>query len=471
MFSILITDDEKVLRAGIRKILSEAFPEIQLLEARNGQEALDLLHTNAIDILLTDIRMPVMNGIELMKTLSTQADCPHILVLSGYDEFSYAREAIACRAKTYILKPIDRNELVAEVQKVLDFLKKERKLSSEQQLTRLLTDNRADLACDEISLHIAGPYRCILLTGAAPEFALKLLKENEFWCKIEAKNDALALLISDTYTHTMVELFIKTELHISFSQVFVSLSRIRSCYRQAYIASFQRFTNTGSVHGYEEPSVQPDFNTIHSDINKLIRICGSAEQTELITCIETLFEMAGLSAHALCYLYESILNDFVHFFDDYCTSDVYLQMKRIMLQEAGTFNSISEWKKTVFDFVLYLNSLIRKDYVAYSFISQALSYIHANYTQNINMACVANQVSVNYTYFSQKFREHTGLNFNDYLKRLRLDTAKKLLSDGYYKVYEVARRSGFGDVKYFTRIFRDDTGLTPNEYRKKYTRH
>jgi two-component system response regulator YesN len=148
---------------------------------------------------------------------------------------------------------------------------------------------------------------------------------------------------------------------------------------------------------------------------------------------------------------------------------MYLLLKRIMLEEYGKFTGLAEWKKNVLDYVLYLNTLMHRDCIEYPFISRAIAYINTHYTQNINMACVANYVSVNYTYFSEKFREHTGINFNEYLKRRRLEEAKILLTDGYYKVYEVASRSGFGDVKYFTRIFRDETGLSPSEYRRKYS--
>ena len=90
------------------------------------------------------------------------------------------------------------------------------------------------------------------------------------------------------------------------------------------------------------------------------------------------------------------------------------------------------------------------------------------FKKNINMAMVANQVSVNYTWFSEKFKEHTGVNFNEYLKRLRIEEAKSLLEKGCYKVYEVAERSGFSDVKYFMKIFREETGLSPTEWSNKH---
>jgi two-component system response regulator YesN len=82
------------------------------------------------------------------------------------------------------------------------------------------------------------------------------------------------------------------------------------------------------------------------------------------------------------------------------------------------------------------------------------------------MAMVANQVDTNYTWFSEKFKEHTGVNFNEYLKKLRIDEACKLLEKGCYKIYEVAERSGFGDAKYFMKTFKESTGVSPGEWKR-----
>ncbi|MCX7950112.1 MAG: AraC family transcriptional regulator, partial [Treponemataceae bacterium] len=93
-------------------------------------------------------------------------------------------------------------------------------------------------------------------------------------------------------------------------------------------------------------------------------------------------------------------------------------------------------------------------------------YIHRHFTEPINMTVVANHVSVNYTYFSEVFKQVMGINFNEYLKNLRLSHAKELLRKGCYRVYEVAERSGFGDVKYFMKTFKESVGLSPGEYQK-----
>jgi len=130
--------------------------------------------------------------------------------------------------------------------------------------------------------------------------------------------------------------------------------------------------------------------------------------------------------------------------------------------------ALEDLKKDLGDFIIYLDITLKQRYSAYPFIEQALVYIAKHYTEDISMAVVANHCSVNYTYFSEKFKLVVGTNFNDYVKQLRLEEAKRLLQSGCYKVYEVASRAGFGDVKYFMKTFKEATGISPGEYQKRF---
>ena len=149
-------------------------------------------------------------------------------------------------------------------------------------------------------------------------------------------------------------------------------------------------------------------------------------------------------------------------------SDMYLHIKSIMIENIFEYANLSEWQSSVLDYAVYLAALLKQDTKESPYITEALAFIKTHFKKNINMAMVANQVSVNYTWFSEKFKEHTGVNFNEYLKRLRIEEAKNLLEKGCYKVYEVAERCGFSDVKYFMKIFREETGMSPTEWSKKH---
>lgn len=252
MTKVLIVDDEKNIRAGIRKILCESFAQLCFLEARNGLEAFELAVREAPNIVITDIRMPKMDGIELMSRIRGEIrEKVYIIVLSGYDEFIYAQQAIKYQASAYLLKPLDKELLSRTIEAAIGELK---------------------------------------------------------------------------------------EMQSSFDML-----------------------SGGSVKG---------------------SLCVKKAQ------------------------------------EDRC----------------------------------------------HSFIEEALVWIDKHFTEDISMTQAANYVSVNYTYFSGKFKEHTGTHFSEYLKRLRIENAMRLLSDGNYRVYEAAQKSGYHDVKYFFRHFKEITGLTPGKF-------
>lgn len=99
-------------------------------------------------------------------------------------------------------------------------------------------------------------------------------------------------------------------------------------------------------------------------------------------------------------------------------------------------------------------------------VEAAREYIRENFRKNINMAIVANKVSMNYSYFSTLFKEKTGLNFVDYLTHVRMEEAKKLLLDPEIKIYEITALIGYDHPKHFTRVFKNHFGMSPKEYRK-----
>jgi two-component system response regulator YesN len=274
MTKILIVDDEKNIRAGIRKILSESICEkADFLEARNGSEAFELTVKEQPNIVITDIRMPKMDGIELMSRIRSEIrECKiYIIILSGYDEFIYAQQAINYQASAYLLKPLDREAL------------------------------------------------------------------------------------SRTINNSIAELNMSCQTESGFT----------------------------------------------------------SEETRKIPAPATSARSSG---------------------------------------------NINDDKK------------MAADQTAISYIEDALTYIGKHFTEDINMMQVANYVSINYTYFSGKFKENTGLHFSEYLKRLRINNAMRLLSIGNYRVYEAAWKSGYHDVKYFFKHFKEVTGLTPSEFSRRCIR-
>lgn len=148
MKTVMIVEDEKIIRQGIRAIVSRLrVPIEEIIECKNGEEALEILKKKPVDVCITDIRMPKMDGITLVKEMQKLPVPPQAVVISGYDDFTYAVELLRQGAREYILKPLERDKIAEIFEKLENELvqKKEKQLLKEkigyQQLKYLLLNN------------------------------------------------------------------------------------------------------------------------------------------------------------------------------------------------------------------------------------------------------------------------------------------------------------------------------------------
>ena len=486
MITIVLADDEKLIRAGLKKILLENIDiPLEIVEAKNGEEALEFCKQKKPEILITDIRMPVMDGVELMKNISEMEDQkkPSIIVLSGYDEFSYAKAAIQSGAISYILKPVDKKELISAVNTAIMNCMNEEKTANEIKFRQIIEKGRLDDVSGLPEISVENGLNCIVIYGKNSADVLeKVMVGRRYYVLEQTKNSVLIVYPFDgkpvDYAPELLETYI-----VGISASADDYSMLRSLRRQAITAAMQAFFNaetgeaneegrSGGLYYFESKNHVSDFETIDEAYEKMIGRCDIAKAEETQTDVEKLFECFGndakLNSEMLYYLYKKITSNMFTRYPGYTNSDMYLHIKSIMIENIFEYQKLSEWEGSVRDYAVYLAALLKQNTKESPYITEALEFIKTHFKKNINMAMVANQVSVNYTWFSEKFKEHLGVNFNEYLKRLRIEEAKKLLEKGCYKVYEVAERSGFSDVKYFMKIFREETGMSPTEWSAKH---
>ena len=486
MITIVLADDEKLIRAGLKKILTDALAiPIEILEAKNGQEAFELCCQKKPEILITDIRMPVMDGVELMKKLSAEEEetRPAIIVLSGYDDFTYAKAAIQSGAVSYILKPVDKKELIAAVNSaIMDSMKLEKE-KNEEKFRQIIEKGRLEEISELPAITVKNGLRCIVIYGKDSLAALETVMSEKIYYVLEQTKNSVLIVYPFDGEEVHYDVSYLDSYIVGISGPADDYSMLRTMKRQAITAAMQAFFDSetgeplkedkhGGLYYWENSRHMNDFEETDKAYEKMISHCDLASAEETQTDVNNLFkylkEDAKLNSEILYYLYKKINSNMFTRYPGYTDSDMYLHIKSIMIENIFEYANLEEWQGSVCDYAVYLAALLKKDTKESPYITEALEFIKTHFKKNINMAMVANQVSVNYTWFSEKFKEHTGVNFNEYLKRLRIDEAKKLLEKGCYKVYEVAERSGFSDVKYFMKIFREETGMSPSEWSKKH---
>lgn len=474
MNTILIAEDEKFIRRGIRVMAQRApVPVGEILEARDGVEALELLRTHTVDVLITDIRMPRMDGVELVSQLDTLPHRPLVLVVSGYGDFNYAVAMMRGGAQDYLLKPVEREKFYEALQKMESMLAEEegaRRSDSQRALHALrylmLDSNmrgseRAELLAQYSSQFFTGPYLGFCSAGA------------------DGKEGTLSNTALQLHTIGALSLFVlpataagqaaqALQAPVGVSTVKTGLAALHDCYVEALAAWKQAFFVRGPhplCRAGELPAPTGQPRTTVKQLVGLVGLSRPGEITRLLTAEARHVEEEALapdSFAALCAtfvkeLYETYQNliepgdELGRFGDVWAFPDI-----RAYLEELdGWLGSFCGRMAQEF-----------ADYENKQKIRHAVQYIQQNFAKPLNMTLVSNEVSMNYSLFSLLFKQYTGTNFVSYLQKLRIEEAQRLLTSTDWKVNEIGRRVGFVDDKHFLKVFKSAVGLSPTEYRK-----
>ena len=515
MRKVLVVDDEKLIRFGIKAMIEnkeQNFYDISLCS--NGKEALELITKESFDILITDIRMPQMDGITLMQEIERLNHKPQIIILSGYDDFNYASEALRCGAKDYLLKPVKRAGLYAS----LDKLEKEIKVHEENykkvkmadsyiqgfQANELnyifFKDNISDKEIEEIGSKI----NMNMFFG---EYYIGLLKKMDVTKnkKDEVLKNMVTSILESYFINELPEiimffdlkgnlvivsktkeLFIYLEkqlakdnvlrLHLSVSGNARGILEIKKTYNEACKAlKYGIFTQGNSMIQYSDVvNKNKEYKIPIDNIEKINNMIGTNRNDEIEKALDEVLCISDIKAYNISYfeeinksLYELILKPAKakFFFEVEDSIEDIDKFKSI-----GNFRSFNEYFHELKDEILYISEYVKTMKGLYgekNAIKQSICYINENYHKDLSLAMVSNEVSLNYFYFSQLFKDTIGENFIDYVKKVRIEKAKELLQIPEHKIYEVGKKVGYADSKQFTKVFRKVTGISPTEYREK----
>ena len=305
MITIVLADDEKLIRAGLKKILLENIDiPLEIIEAKNGEEALKCCKEKKPEILITDIRMPVMDGVELMKNISVMEDDvrPAIIVLSGYDEFTYAKAAIQSGAISYILKPVDKKELIGAVNTAIMNCMNEEKVQNEIKFRQIIEKGRLDDASGLPEIKVENGLNCIVIYGKNSADVLeKVMAGRRYYVLEQTKNSVLIVYPFDGRPVEYAPELLNTYI-VGISAPADDYSMLRSMRRQAITAAMQAFFDTdtgdirsdnkrGGLYFYENKNHVTDFEQIDEEYEKMIGRCAIAKADETQTDVENLFKM------------------------------------------------------------------------------------------------------------------------------------------------------------------------------------
>ncbi|MBS4210480.1 response regulator [Bacillus sp. FJAT-50079] len=527
--NVLIVDDEDMIREGISSSISWKQLEMNVIgKAEDGLEALEIFYKNIPEIVITDIKMPFMNGLELIEKIRNEFPDTYIIIISGYDQFEYAQKAVKMGAFDYILKPIEIDyveSLLLKIKKDYDnkkMHKKSEKLLKEQAdnslellQTQFLKDIMVGKITDEKIIEekskklgfdrAMNNYNKVIILDmddSAHIYNNTLDKEfseiikgiiqtehNVYSIEIEKKRMVICCLgegerfiskriseISKKIRNELLDQLQKT-ITIGFGENYNSLCLLQKSYEEALRCLEYKFFMGYNQNIYYEDikdRVNHYSNVINNNDNEIIYSLDFSNKALLSQSVTQIFSKMK-DAGGDSYLYTKMI-----------VSSIYMYGIRALNEVEGTIDEVfdnpiveieNNTKYQTIDAVIEnLISNLHKisDYISSRkygefkyIVEKAKGYINQKYclsTFSINDVAKYSNMSV--SYFSMIFKRETGFTFIDYLTMLRVDKAKYLLKVSNYKTYEISEIVGYNNSTYFSTTFKKYTGYSPSSYRK-----
>lgn len=498
---IMIVDDEFIMRQGIRFMMKwEACGYEIVGEASNGRDALEKLSEVSPHIVLCDIAMPVMDGLDFIKVAHKEYPDIKIIVLSGYDNFEYVREALLNGASDYVLKPtLNPEELTKLLDKVAaDIpglqLKKKSGSDLELLLEKFMTgkDEKAD---GRVAFALTGScFRLFVLQ-------LKCRDKNGadlsqvFFDKAEAffREAAYMKYLKFLYSHKEVLCAVVNYDMRDDGQLKQDL---RTFLEQLGMISERAFAACGKCHRSLGPLrdefVQGDLlerEVFYSDGSHIYFDEGSDEKHMLKR-----FDFRGFAASVAAHKYDEAiceLKDYIYAAADSQMPEFKLknQMKNLLYNLIGENDEHAKELETLCteafeamektcccaDFLMVFDEILKKTAIILgstnsdegTHLKEILDYIREHYTEDLTLQSVAERFNFSYSYLSAYFNQYAHEGFSEYLNKVRVGKACVYLEDAAYTIAEVSSAVGYSDHSYFCRVFKKVTGETPSSYRRE----
>jgi two-component system response regulator YesN len=517
-YKVFLVEDEIAAREGIRDNVDWRAAGFEFCgEAPDGEIALPLIDAAQPDVLLTDIKMPFMDGLQLTRIVREHLPWVKVVILSGYDEFGYAQAAVKLGVTEYLLKPISVPDLHAVLRKIktsLDQEKSDREylkllrsqaednlvLLREKFLLRLVLGGESSLSAieqsEQLGLEILARCYLVLLikihpdTGAAPsDFAVCQEVEKRVAALVGASIDALLtrkdmeelvlILKGESASELEEEARLLTDL------IRKEVEGRTACTLTVAAGSPQQ--RLGDLHrSFAEALVKAqdareDFE--NGELQKLdqaalMRFLESGSEADFDAFFEAYVRPLGEAALRSKLLKHYIMVDIILTVAQF-VSDLGGNVDQmvpeihhgdIVLANIRSLDQIrAETKRLISAAHIFRDTQVTNDRAV--IVHQAKAYIHSRFTDpDLSLNEVAAQAGFSPNHFSAVFSEESGETFRDYLAKTRVAHARKLLRTTSQKISEIALECGYNDPHYFSIIFRKHTGLTPQQFREAPTR-
>lgn len=526
MYSMVIADDDVWIRKGLIDMIDwEQYDINKVYEAENGQEALELITRHTIDILITDVRMPDLDGLELTKQIQDKHFQTKVIIISGYQYFEYAKKALMHGACNYILKPVNGEEIIKQVQQCICIMKQEKDRKQEKDNLLKLWDENVALVCKQSITHLFNngssdemlnklelcglsfkKQRTVIL-GMQLELSIEegtkvewerekfikqrlevkinewmlthqrigmvgIVEEDVVYGCLELNDEEILTDIAEKFKRLCQQLIDGNtyKITIGFSEIFSNFDDWYLGKEQVKWALKRQFFEPEKyilVFKHREASTdgQITYNLYRNKEKLLLNCIVSNEKNELIRIFHEIY------THMLEYK-DQLSPDDAKYIYNRIMDNLHMQLfnKTFIitdqLEKIKTLESLNNY------IVNITNQWIGRYHknnkkITQHVVRDIMNYLEENYNKKIDLQSCADHFYMSPAYLSNLFSKKTGETFINYIKKVRIKHAKEILNETNFKIYEVAQMVGYKDEKYFTKIFKENEGITPKKYRDK----
>jgi len=444
MYNILIVDDEPLICQGLTNLLTSSGIHIQqIYTALSGYEALDYLRLESIDLLITDIQMGSMNGIELMQQAKIIKPWVQVIVISAHETFQYAQQAMRLGAKDYLIKPLNSEQLLSSVRHLLLHMDKKEQVQDEiiaqlvnnesfrmkasqpdrdKLLVRLIQEEnhvlRKSMVNELVSVYettLCGPYFAIIKLLLRPNNDRQRTMQDKRLLHYGALNIA-AELLDQQWAHCLFE--------DEEGRITIIMEWSEEKYGDSGVNQLNQLEMIG--------------RSLHHNIEKYLGLVSVVGISQIFRGIEFLNEAHMQTEKALNWS-RSFQDHYVFYFGDFRWS--------IVKDNEPNEAELAEQNNFI--------------------VARCREYIDQNYAQKgltLNEIAQKNHVSPNY--LSYLFKKISGYNLWEYVVKLRMEESKRLLIQTDMRRYEIAERVGYESPEHFSKIFKKYFGVSPSEMKK-----
>jgi YesN/AraC family two-component response regulator len=522
---VLIVDDEAIIREGMRSMISwEEAGFTELLEAADAHEALELIEARRPDLIITDIFMPEMSGIEFAEKVKDKYPSIQIIILTGYEKFEYAKEAIRIGVAQYMVKPLFPEELAAVVREVTSGIEKQRgeerwkqdaarrlnqynpivmekfwkdllsganknpQVITEQQRQFGISHDGQQIQCisiqirPEIKASFYSKSDLQLLAYAVRNIAEEMFQDyNVHFCNVESFQ-LYAVFLEPVAVETLhhlhynIEGLLKLNAFIGIGLKYKKLDELTlSAHEADEAAQLLLSTGESGVVRYDQLQDKKSSRVYYpyaQEKQLLQEMRFGTPQTHLgwlVPFVKVLNDQAA-AFPVRKLIYVQLLSAVYRLADEYELEDVlgaFPQNYRV-IEQAVAEPEIQSLFQQLFNRFVGGRSRAQAGYVE-RLVEEAICLIDQQYPNNLfSVGTIAEELNVSPKYLSRIFRKITGKTCIDYITQVRVDQAKEWLRSTSLRSLEIGEKVGYPNPNYFSLVFKKQTGMSPTEYRQAF---